>query len=231
MVSSHGMLLDRALTREQLDLAFAIGQREPDPRFSRRTLAISLRDLVSEQEAEGKTKKCLTRVWLNPPDEARSAIDWALQNNAATSIPTAVHFGAMLATFPFVGVVAAVLGRAMAATREVHARTVREEVRRIVGDRSAVDVAARKAYMTMVNLGILDKDKQILSLPEHALPVTGFEGWLIHCTVLTRQASALHETSVSSAPELLGITVRSVLGAYPHLVAHAESHGRVFTPK
>lgn len=58
----YGMLLDRGLTLEQLDLAYDIAVADPDPKTNRRRLTMALRDLVSEQEAEGKTKKCLTRV-------------------------------------------------------------------------------------------------------------------------------------------------------------------------
>ena len=73
----YGMLLDRDLTLDQLNLAYDIAVDDPDPKTNRRRLTIALRDLVSGQEAEGKTKKCLTRVWLNPPPEAEVMIRWA----------------------------------------------------------------------------------------------------------------------------------------------------------
>ena len=73
----YGMLLDRGLTLEQLDLAYDIAREDPDPKTNRKRLTMGLRDVVSEQEAEGKTKKCLTRVWLNPPPEASEMIAWA----------------------------------------------------------------------------------------------------------------------------------------------------------
>ena len=73
----YGMLLDRGLTFEQLEVARRVAVANTDPRTNRRQLTIALRDVVSDQEAEGKTKKCLTRVWLNPPSEAAEMIAWA----------------------------------------------------------------------------------------------------------------------------------------------------------
>src|SRR4051812_23996294 len=110
-VAPYGMVLDRGLTLEQLDLAFEISRADPDPRTNRRTLTVALRDLVSDQEAEGKTKKCLTRVWLNPPPAAAPMIGWAREHLATGIDRRILHFGATLATFPFVGVVTKVVGQ------------------------------------------------------------------------------------------------------------------------
>src|SRR4051812_2421802 len=96
--ASYGMVLDRGLTIDQLDLAFEISCVDPDPRTNRRTLTVALRDLVSDQEAEGKTKKCLTRIWLNPPPEAAAMINWAREHLASDVDRRVLHFGAILAT-------------------------------------------------------------------------------------------------------------------------------------
>ena len=70
------MLRDRGLTLEQLEVVRRVVIADPDPRSNRRQLTIALRDLVSDQEAMGKTKICVTRVWLNPPSEAEAMIVW-----------------------------------------------------------------------------------------------------------------------------------------------------------
>lgn len=230
MAGAYGMLLDRGLTVEQLDLALEVARADPDPTTNRRTLAIRLRDLVSDQEAEGKTKKCLTRVWLNPPAQACQMITWARVNGGPEFKPGLLHFGAMLATFPFVGVVARVVGQHLATDGSVHARIVRAEVRRLVGDRSSVDVAARKTYTTMANLGVVERRGQEI------LPSTGglsvpesHHAWMIHALLLTKQASAVERSSVAGAPELLGIALGSRgVGAYAMLEEHSLQRGAVY---
>lgn len=224
----YGMLLDRGLTLEQLDLAYDIGVADPDPKTNRRKLTVALRDLVGDQEAEGKTKKCLTRVWLNPPPEAAEMITWARDQVVPRAARPVFHFGALLATFPFVGAVARVIGQHLQTEGRVEASVVRTEVRRSLGDRSSVDVAARKTYTTLRNLGLLHQRNQLLtcSAQRHQTPAE-ISGWLIHALLLTRQAESLPISSLQ-APELLGVRIEppSVL-AYGQLRSHSTGSGAV----
>src|SRR6059058_6183936 len=93
------MLLDRRLTLELLEVAFRIATSNEPWEQQRRLLTVALRDHVSAQEAEGKTKKCLTRVWLNPPSEAAPMIAWARDNVPVDIDRRVIHLGAVLATF------------------------------------------------------------------------------------------------------------------------------------
>jgi len=217
------MLLDRGLTLEQLDLAYDIAVADPDPTTNRRRLTMALRDLVSEQEAEGKTKKCLTRVWLNPPPEAAEMIAWAREQTLPRSARPILHFGALLATFPFVGAVARVIGQHLQTEGTVEASVVRAEVRRALGDRSSVDVAARKTYTTLRNLGIILQRGQSLTRPTECLDIPEvLSGWLAHALLVGRGADAIPLSSVNSAPELLGVHLP---GRRPTSYGLLELHG------
>jgi hypothetical protein len=228
-VGSVGMLLDRGLTLPQLECAFDIAVADPDPKTNRRRLTIALRDLVSDQEAEGKTKKCLTRVWLNPPEAASEMIDWARRAPCPPESRALLHFGALLATFPFVGAVARVIGQHLALDGRVDAPTVRIAVRRQFGDRSSVDVAARKAYTTLCNIGMLTKEGQ--SLRPVATPWVSpsmLAPWIAHALLLTRQAESLPATSIRSAPELLGVEMPGAMDrTYPFLEIFTDGDGPV----
>jgi hypothetical protein len=229
----YGMLLDRGLTLEQLDLALEVSRADPNPATNRRALTIALRDLVSDQEAEGKTKKCLTRVWLNPPPPAAQMIAWARAIVVVPSSRSVVHYGAILATFPFAGVVARSIGRRFQLDGRANAADVRNEVRREVGDRSSVDVAARKAYTAFRNIGVIDQTSQTLR-PVPALPdVPAVLGtWFSHALLLTRQAEALPITSLQNAPELLGIQLPAALSReYAFLEFHSEMGGLLLAHK
>lgn len=223
----YGMLLDRGLTLEQLDLAYDIGVTDPDPKTNRRRLTMGLRDLVSEQEAEGKTKKCLTRAWLSPPPEAAAMISWAREQPVPRAARPVLHFGAILATFPFVGVVARVVGQHLWTDGSVEAAAVRAEVRRALGDRSSVDVAARKAYTTLRNLGIVEQRGQTLGWGEQrgAAPAE-LRAWLAHALILTRQVEAVSASGVPGSPELLGVLdAAPAQRSYALLESHAQGDG------
>lgn len=207
--SRFGMLLDRDLDVDKLELARSISAVDPDPKTSRRTLAMALRDIVSDQEAEGKTKKCLTRAWLNPPPEAAPVINWG--RTAAVdrvSLP-ALHFGAMLASFPFFGVVARTLGQHLQHEGSIAAADLRAEVRRTVGDRPAVDVAARKSYTTMRNLGVVLLDGQVLRPTDESVSICDLDSWLIAAVLATRGARESPISTLITAPELLGLRPES----------------------
>ncbi len=226
---AYGMLLDRGLTLEQLEVARRISIADPGLRSNRRRLTIALRDLVSDQEAEGKTKKCLTRVWLNPPAEAAEMISWARLFDSSSSVLPLVHFGAVLATFPFAGAVARVLGQHIQTDGRAEAAQVRAEVRRSLGDRSSVDVAARKVYTTFRNLGVIRQVGQVLESAIAPIDVpTSLSLWLSHAVLLTRQADSLPTTSLRNAPELLGIQLPGAISRdYPLIEAHSHVNGPV----
>jgi hypothetical protein len=221
----YGMLLDRGLTLELLDLAYDIALADPDPKTNRRRLTMALRDLVSEQEAEGKTKKCLTRVWLNPPPEAADMISWAREQPLPRSARPVLHFGALLATFPFVGAVARVIGQHFQTEGQVGAMAVRAEIRRMWGDRSSVEVAARKAYTTFKHLELLRQTGQRLDpvSPTSIVVEPNLVAWLSHGVLLTRQVESQPFSSVRSAPELLGLQIPATPSrSYPLLEAHGQ---------
>lgn len=227
------MLLDRGLTLEQLEIAFEIGTSDPDPKSNRRRMTMALRDVVSEQEASGKTKKCLTRVWLNPPSSAAEMIAWVRGETVDRNARAVLHFGALLATYPFVGIVCRVIGQHLQTEGRIGAAAVRSEVRRLVGDRPSVEVAARKSYTTLRNLGLLQQDAQDLFLPD-APPECPrvLAGWLAHGLILSRQVESIPFSSVLAAPELLGMTLSAPdLRCYPLLESHAAASGDILVPR
>src|SRR4051812_58715 len=103
---SIGMVLDRALDRDLLDVALRVATEHGGAPDARKLLTVALRDFVTPQEAENKTRKVLTRVWLLPPTNARAMIRWGIKHQDEVTDRRALHFGALLATFPFFGSIA-----------------------------------------------------------------------------------------------------------------------------
>lgn len=163
------MILDRDLTPDLLDVSLSVANADTPWTDKRMLFRVALRDHISAQEADGKTKKCLTRVWINLPGAGRltgrtrerprpDVIAWARDHPQLASDRRLLHLGAVLAMFPFAGSVAVVVGRALALDGQVEPVDARRRVRDRWGDRSSVDVGARKTYTTFVRLGALPGD-------------------------------------------------------------------------
>jgi hypothetical protein len=214
-----GMIYDRALTRELLDVGLQVASRPPGELTPTRSLSKSLLDRVSAQEATGKTKKCLSRIWVAPPLSATTMIRWAVEHQDLDPTRVLLHLGAMIATFPFVGAVCSVIGRSLRLNGEVHPRRVREEVRKQLGDRSTIDVGARKVTTTLRYLGLLEGPPSgPLVVPTRPAAPSELTGWLAHAVLLTRGV------------ELATVTVKPA-GArdYRLLEIHTENGRNVMT--
>lgn len=231
---SVGMVLDRALTPALLDVALRVATQHPAAADARRLLTTALGDHVSQQEAEGKTKKCLTRAWVVPPSDASSMIAWAVDHQHLDPGRTVLHLGALLATFPFVGTVARIVGRQLALDGAVDQRRVRAEATAALGDRSTIDVGARKVVTTLRYLGLLVGDDGTPLAPASTMPAVPavLHGWLTHALLLTRQVSAIAVDDVARAPELALLAVPPP-GAddYPLLERHTEASRIVAVPR
>lgn len=218
------MIYDRALTPDLLDVGLRVATEAAGSPDARRLLTVALRDHVSAQEAEGKTKKALTRIWVQPPEPARDMIAWASHNQDLDPERVVLHFGAMLATFPFVGVVAGIVGRQLRHDNAVEPRRVRSDTRLVLGDRSSVDVGARKVVTTMRYLGLLEPaGRNSLRCGSRPKVPAGLDAWITHALLLTRQIGAVGLDELSRAPELATLTVNGGRpNGYPLLEVHAE---------
>lgn len=219
-----GMVFDRALTPTLLDTALRVATEAGDSKDARRLLTVALRDHVSSQEAEGKTKKCLSRVWVNPPEPARNMIKWAVEHQDLDPDHTVLHFGAMLATFPFAGVVALLAGRQLQFDDAVEPRRVRSAVKSALGDRSTIDVGARKVLTTMRYLGLLEgPNGGPFVFGRQPVVPAALTAWITHALLMTRQASAVGADEPARAFELATLKVGTgSLDAYPLLEQHTE---------
>lgn len=228
-----GMVLDRALTPELLDVALRVATEAGDSPDARRLLTVALRDHVSPQEAEGKTKKCLTRVWVRPPEPAREMIRWAIANQHLDPSHTILHLGALLATFPFFGAVTAIVGRQLHLEGVAVQRAVQDEAMKELGDRSTIDVGARKVVTTLRYLGLLEgATGGPLSVGEHPAVPSELAGWMTHALLLSRQTSAIGIDDVARSFELASVDfVGGRLNGYPLLEMHSEGSRTVAVPR
>jgi len=225
---ARGMILDRDLTPDLMDVALRIAS-DPTPwAEKRKLLTVALRDHVSEQEAIGKTKKCLTRVWVNPPTIASDAITWGRERSHLAHDRRVLHLGALIATFPFAGAVAALVGRALSIDGQAQSADIRQRACAIWGDRPSIDVGARKVYTTLRRFGVLDGGGRSPLAPGESLQADAdLAVWLIHTVLLTRGVTSISSTDIDAAPELFWARLVQPGGDYPLIKPHSEGPRRV----
>lgn len=229
---SVGMILDRALTPELLDVALRVATEHGDAPDARQLLSVALRDYVTPQEAANKTKKLLTRVWVVPPEPAQAMIRWAIDNQGEFTDTRALHFGALLATYPFFGRIASTVGRQIHLDGAVDRRAIRTFARSTFGERAFVDAGASKSLATLRNLGVLGGSKDGPYRIETPLAVpASFSAWFLHALILTRQVESAGTDEVSRAHELAALDLASVSSSYSLLELHAENGRSVAVPK
>lgn len=229
---SIGMVLDRALNLDVLNVALRIATEHRDDPAARQLLAVALRDFVTSQEAENKTKKILTRVWVVPPFEAQPMIRWAIDQQEHFTDRRALHYGALLATFPFVGSIAGAVGRQIHLDGAADRRAIRVYARTTFGQREFIDAGASKTIATMRNLDLLDGPKDgVYTLGNLPRVPSGLSSWFLHALVLTRQVDSAAVAELSHASEIAFIDIDPVASPYPFLDMHAENGRTVAVPR
>jgi hypothetical protein len=220
-----GMVFDRAITPELLEVGLRVATESGDTHDARRLLTVALRDFVSAQEAEGKTKKCLSHIWVHPPEPARAMIRWAVDHQDVDPDRTVLHLGAILATFPFAGLVAAISGRQLRLEGKVDPRAVRSEARAVLGDRSTIDIGARKVVTSLRYLGLLrGPNGGPLGLGNQPVVPAELQSWITHALLLTRQVEAIDTDEPSRALELATVKFEPASRTpYPLTELHTQS--------
>jgi hypothetical protein len=155
-------------------------------------------------------------------------IRWAIDHQMEAGDRRALHFGAILATFPFAGSVAAIVGRHLHLEAKVDPREIKAEARAALGDRSTIDVGARKVLTTMRYLGLLEgPDGGPFVIGQQPALSPEFAGWLLHALLLTRQGDSIGLDEFSHAFELAGLARSLGSPEYPLLEVHTEARGAV----
>lgn len=221
---SIGMVLDRALNLGLLDVALRVATEHGDAPDARKLLTVALRDFVTPQEAENKTRKVLTRVWVVPPSNAHAMIRWGIEHLNEVTDRRVLHFGALLATFPFFGSMAAAVGRQIHLDGAVDRKSLKAFARSTFGEREFIDAGASKSVATMRNLGVLEgpRDGPYRVGSDLSVPPS-FSSWFLHALALTRQIETVRVTELSRAFELVALEVEPIAAHYPLLEMHAEN--------
>lgn len=218
---------DGALSFSVLEAAYRIARFDKPLEERSKLLTVALREHVSERDAKTKIKWTLNRVWLNPPERAAAMIRWALKHPDLFPDRRVMHTGALLATFPFVGSVAGLLGRSFALDEPVTVLDLRRRVVAVWGGSSTVKEGVGKTVTTFRRLDVVEGGGRKPVTPAAPLPVTPLgAAWLVHAAMLTRHVEALDVRDATHAPELFWACGSKPDPQYPLLEIHSEGIGR-----
>lgn len=206
-MSVAGIGFDRALRLDWLDLAAGLAVAcTPRPEAQRR-LVERLRDQLDGPEAAVKTALVLVRPWY--PEEARRQ---RLRDEALALVQTvgpaerlAVHWGLLLATYPFFRYTVAIAGRLLRLQPEFRSGQMRARLTERYGDRAYVERARRHVVLSLVHWEVLTMvARGGAYAPGRTLPVSNqdVERFLLHVLLLSSSVDAAPLEGLLASPEL-----------------------------
>jgi hypothetical protein len=208
---------DRALSKAVLDVGLAVAVDGGD----RAALTERLATIVSATESKGRTRAHIVRTWVSPPARAEGFIRWAVEHRDLDPTHALLHFGALLATEPFVVPIAAGVSRQLEHDGAVDPGRLKKELKRALGDDKAATSGIDNVLDTFRSIGLLLGTAERPLWGRVSVP-KALGGWLTHALLLARRAQELEVREWRTAPELGVLGRRPTGGAhgYPLLELH-----------
>lgn len=183
---------------------------------SKQAIASALQELLCDKlsvggEAErGNREKAITilmKIWVTVPSELASLCNSGLDflQHLPLAEHLAVHWGMVMAVYPFFGHVAGSVGRLLRLQGTAAAAQVQRRVREKYGERDTVSRATRRVLRTLVDWGVLAEGStpgiyvpgSILAVTDHRLTV-----WLMAAELHTLPTGTSPRRAVVDTPGL-----------------------------
>ena len=189
----------------------------------------SLVNLLSEaglgKEAAAKTRTKLNSLCLRPRADLGTFISRgaALVNPPAESHCVAVFaWGAALATYPFFGKVAELIGRLTALQGDCSTSEIHRRMSEVYGDREVTKRATQATIQTQANWGAIARvgeGKRIARLPQVNIDSNACIAWLIEAAV-RYSGKPIAATGLQSLPVLFPF---NLTGSLPYVVSSSAT--------
>lgn len=185
----------RAELREQLREQLSAGN---DPERGNREKAITI----------------LLRIWVAPPPAVQP-----LRNDALCLLRRlppvdhpALHWGMAMASYPFFGAVADVVGRLLRLQGHAGAAQVQRRVREQFGERETVARAARRVVRSFVDWGVLcdTSDKGVyVAAPSRAIMEAALTAWLVEAALWAGRSEVVALRTLVETPALFPFALKA----------------------
>ena len=171
-----------------------------------------LRDKVSAggASARGNREKVITillKTWLTVPREREKLRDEGLEilQRLPRKDRIAVHWGMVLAAYPFWGAVAANTGRLLRLQGTAAAAHVQRRVREQYGERETASRAARRVLRSFIDWAVLN-ETQDQGVYEHGqqypIEEPGFIAWMVEASLCARSNGSAAIRDLLASPSI-----------------------------
>ena len=161
--------------------------------------------------AKKKTRTVLNRLWLEPREDLVQFADRGVKiyrQEPDTSIP-ALTWGLAIATYPFFGKVAEIVGRLTALQGECTSAEVHRRMAEIYGEREGTRRMTNMVLQSQANWGAIDRmsqGKRIVRSNAIDLHGSAVAAWLVEAC-LRNAGHTLNVASIDSVPILYPFTL------------------------
>lgn len=148
----------------------------------------------------------LIRIWVkaDPPLKANASALYPHLSNRADRLW--LHYGLILAQYPFFRLCAATLGQIARAQDTVNRKMIRDRVAAELGNLGSIERAVARLFKTWVDWGILEPDgnNAVFKIHSRSMPTAmlALEKWLLACALSAHPADALPFADLIHLPEL-----------------------------
>lgn len=184
--------------------------------------------------ARKKTRTVLNRLWLEPRAELSEFVDRGIvlfQAHSEVSV-SALHWGVSIATYPFFGKVAELVGRLTSLHGDCSAAEVHRRMSESYGEREGTYRMTNMVLQTQAAWGAIErveKGKRLIRLPAIAIQSADVVTWLLEASVRYAQRP-VPVTAISSLPAIYPFESRSSIGFLiansTHLDLKSDGPGR-----
>jgi hypothetical protein len=181
---------------------------------------------TAERGNREKAISILLKTWVTVPSGLKSLRDDGLAHIDRLPLADhlAIHWGMIIAVYPFVGMVAEAVGRLLGLQGSCAAVQVQRRLREQLGERETVVRAARRVLRCFIDWGVLQETKE--KGVYHAAPLRSvidkkLAVWLVEASLLAGGSKVAPLKAITQAPQLFLFSVG------PIGVADLEGYNRL----
>ncbi|MFQ5793951.1 MAG: hypothetical protein ACE5JP_02750 [Candidatus Bipolaricaulia bacterium] len=189
---------------------------------TRDQIQIALQDLLRDQLSVGGTAKrgnrekaitILLKIWVSVPKSLKSLRNDGLEHLKRLPIGDhlPVHWGMIMAVYPFLGVVAETIGRLLRLQGSAAAAQVQRRVREQLGERETVSRATRRVLRCFIDWGVLQDTKKEKGVyqpsPARSVKDKKLAAWLIEAALVASGSHSKSLKELAQSPALFPFSI------------------------
>lgn len=172
------------------------------------------------------TVSILLKVWVIVPHGLESLRDEGLEllKRLPSKEHLVVHWGMVMAVYPFFQVLAETIGRLLRLQGTVAASQVQRRMREQFGERSTVERATRRILRCLIDWGVLKETEEkgiYQATPTISVNDTKLAEWLIEASLIASGSASSTLRAITQNPALFPFTTESIN------IRGLETHGRL----